>query len=152
MDRRSLITGIVASLPSLAFARNYIEDEDATINEWYKKAMQNHGRSSCCGLGDAFWCDKLEILPNVDYFFATVTDDKKIPGRPDWNGYKIKISNSLIDKRYQGNPTGHNVLFAKPNDGEQYSNLSSLIRKVADKDYYDEEDIIMYCFFPNQGL
>jgi hypothetical protein len=159
MHRRELIVGIAALVPSLVLAKNYDEEaakENEVVAEWFKSVQFPNGATytSCCGVGDAYWADDVEYPKGVDYFFATITDDRAIKNRSDWNGVKLKIPNEKIDHLRQGNPTGHNVVFVAPKGGED-SSIDNMVRKVADvagKDYYDIYDVNIYCFFPNAGI
>lgn len=60
---------------------------------------------------------------------------------------------AAVDRKRQGNPTGHNIIFVKPGGSDDSSELEhgSLVKTVADKNFYDSNDVTIYCFFPNQG-
>lgn len=161
MNRRNVIIAggsitAAALLSKMSFAKNYDEEEakqNAAVHEWYGNVKSN-SNSSCCGDADAYWADKIEAPPGVDYFFVTITDDRVIKGRADWNGLKFMVPSAIIDRKKQGNPTGHNIFFVAPaqNDSRRSDELKPTFVAEKTKDYYDEHDVTMYCFFPNTGI
>ena len=99
-----------------ALAANYVDDPDIdpVIRAWYQNAMRSDQDSSCCGSADAFWADKVEVKDGKVY--ATITDDRMIPGRVKRNGKRFAIPDVVNDKRRLGNPTGHTVVFISGSD------------------------------------
>lgn len=93
------------------------------IEDWYKHALTNDG-GSCCGLGDAYWADKIEKVTDKGVFL-TITDkrdctaaqqpryeeneegdlqelpysapDDCIPGRIDMDGRRLFVQSKDID-------------------------------------------------------
>jgi hypothetical protein len=107
-------------LPSKAYPKNYNPtvcteepnpEECQKIVDWYQKAIlpKGQGDSSCCGLGDAYWFE----IDNIDQrgVWATIRDNRDINGRKMRDGEKIFIPPERLDNRFQGNPTGHSVVF-----------------------------------------
>lgn len=84
------------------------------IQQWYANAKQPHAAgeylSSCCGTADAYWVDKVDKIIDAGVF-VTVTDDRQITYRIPRNSQTVFIPKERLDDRFQGNPTGHNVVF-----------------------------------------
>ena len=95
-------------------AVNYIQDENIAINNWYLNAQRNdyaNGGSlgSCCGPADAYWADVSEIKNGELY--VTITDDRLVPYRIARDGQVYRVLSDVIDRKRQGNPTGHAIIF-----------------------------------------
>lgn len=100
------------ALYNAAHGKNWDDDPSiaANIKTWYTNAQPNEsGRGSCCGEADAYWADDHEIVDGN--YIVTITDERNIQGRIPRNGQKIVIPSEKIDKKMQGNPTGHTVVF-----------------------------------------
>src|SRR5690242_7861125 len=51
------------------------ENTDPAIREWYSSLKQPDNPSvSCCGEGDAYWCDIVHVRESKT--FCTITDDR----------------------------------------------------------------------------
>jgi hypothetical protein len=75
-----------------------------------KGASEYGPGASCCGEADAYYADKYKV--DGDKFYAIITDDRVIEGRPKVAvGTEILIPNKVIDIFRQGNPTGHTIMF-----------------------------------------
>jgi hypothetical protein len=90
---------------------------DPAISEWYgRQMMPDHPRQSCCGEGDAYYADRVEVdaKGNV-YAIITDTRDDAPLGRPNIPvGTRIPIPDfKNKDTRADPNPTGHTVIFVK---------------------------------------
>lgn len=135
-----------------------------TINNWFWSAKTNDG-GSCCGLGDAYWTDDTQQVTE-DGIYVTVTDPRSCKGpapeyneesgapqvdtekeagcirKPDLNGKVLWIPKERIDRRGQGNPTGHAITFVNTGIGSR-----SIIYDPAGKEFP-----AIYCFFPGAGI
>ena len=120
---------IIATLV-LCTATNYLDhDCDDTkclaIQAWYAHVQQPQYTTPCCGEADAYWADEAEVVG--DDYVVTITDARVVPKRPDLNGRKVVVPPERVDPKHQGNPTGHTIIFMRP-------------------------DGWVYCFFPNSGV
>lgn len=86
-------------------------NEDPHLREWYAHLKMPDAPSvSCCGEGDAYYCDDVHV--DKGHTYCLITDD-----RPDKNrvrahiplGTRIDIPDSKINR--DPNPTGHVVVF-----------------------------------------
>ena len=85
-------------------------DDDHEHDAWYSELRQpDNPTASCCGLADAYWCDFYRA--EGDKAVCTISDDRKIAGRPPIPvGTKIEIPTNKL-KWDRGNPTGHSIVF-----------------------------------------
>lgn len=122
-------------------AANWIPDDTLTpeeqlkISEFYQKAHMNRDLmadpntlypTSCCGVADAYWTDKVRF-DDMGEMYVTVTDKRDISGRKFRDGDEILVPIERIDHDRQVNPTEHNILFIGANGN------------------------MVYCFFPYGG-
>ena len=92
-----------------ALAANYEPDPDPAVNAWYGKVISND-HVSCCGVADAYWAFTTRV--NADGSIEVqVQDDRAIEGRTDLDGHTFTVPPDKIDRRMQGNPTGHEIIF-----------------------------------------
>lgn len=134
-----------------------------TIQNWYLNARTNEN-GGCCGLGDGYWTDEINQVTE-EGLYVTITDprackgpapswDEEIGGypedteklagcirKPDLNGKVLWIPKDRIDRKRQGNPTGHIVTFINAGSGSRSS-----IFGPDGKEYP-----AVYCFFPGVG-
>lgn len=93
------------------------EGSPPEVRAWFSRQMQPdspfESNWSCCGPGDAYWADEIEIRDGR--FFAIVTDDRDDAplGRPHIDiGTRIEIPpHKFNDPRGDPNPTGHGIVF-----------------------------------------
>ncbi len=97
---------------------------DPEIAAWYQSLRQPDNPSlSCCGVADAYWADSFEVGPNGEYV-AIITDERDLPYRQKREvGTRIVVPNHKI-KTDQGNPTGHGIVFLRPNSDDVYCYLA----------------------------
>jgi hypothetical protein len=132
------------------------------IQFWYLTARSNDG-ISCCGLGDAYWTDKTDKVTK-DGLYVTITDPRSCKGpapgyddeageaapdtemlagcirKPDLDGKQLWIPNDKIDRKHQGNPTGHIVTFVNPTG-------NAVIYDPDGKTF-----LSVYCYLPGGGF
>jgi hypothetical protein len=104
------VTALVALLLSLC-APLFAHDADhPELDRWYAGLMQpDNPTASCCGEADAYWADEVHVRDGRT--FATITDDRVVPGRtPVPVGTIVEIPQEKL-KWDRGNPTGHAVVF-----------------------------------------
>lgn len=70
--------------------------------------------ASCCGKTDAYWADEIHVRDGKTY--ATITDDRIVPGRPPIPvGTEVEIPDRKLKWEQGGkpigNPTGHSIVF-----------------------------------------
>jgi hypothetical protein len=106
---------IIGGIFTLAFilvgmASCAAHDDDHEHDAWYSELRQpDNPTASCCGLADAYWCDFYRA--EGDKAVCTISDDRKIAGRPPIPvGTKIEIPTNKL-KWDRGNPTGHSIVF-----------------------------------------
>lgn len=103
---------LASMMPALARDVGQWEKSDPVTRSWYKGLMQpDNPHVSCCGVADAYWSDKVEVIDGK--VFATITDtrDDKPLGRPHVPpGTRIEVPPHKL-KWDRGNPTGHVVVF-----------------------------------------
>jgi len=115
---RTLAFLLALFLCDSVLARNYDHGEDAMdpdIVKWYQSARQPNVATeypqSCCGLGDAYWADEYRIDAQ-GRTIAILTDPRQINGRVNYPvGEEVVIPNDRYDNLFQGNPTGHGIVF-----------------------------------------
>jgi hypothetical protein len=98
-------------LCGLALAPAWGHDaEHPELDKWYAGLMQpDNPTASCCGEADAYWADEVHVRDGRTY--ATITDDRLVPGRtPVPVGTVVEIPDRKL-KWDRGNPTGHAVVF-----------------------------------------
>jgi hypothetical protein len=126
---------LLAAITALCFASqvravNYIADcgldaECLVIKAWYSRVRVPDGTIPCCGEADAYWAsDHIMFAPDGGYY-VTIEDDRDVPNRQSLNGSVIYVPADRIDPSFQGNPTGHTIVFVRA------------------------YDMHVYCFFPN---
>jgi hypothetical protein len=96
---------------ALAAPRAHGHDmEHPELDAWYAGLMQpDNPTASCCGEADAYWADEVHVRDGRTY--ATITDDRLVPGRtPVPVGTVVEIPDRKL-KWDRGNPTGHAVVF-----------------------------------------
>ncbi len=100
---------------SLAFAHDH---ENPEHDQWYETLMMPDNPSvRCCGLEDEYRCDAFTRKGET---WCRVTDDRVIPGRPVVAiGTEIFIPPHKY-KYDQGNPTGHTLVFGRPQGDDFY--------------------------------
>lgn len=88
-------------------------DTDPEVTAWMETLMQpDNPAVRCCGEGDAYWCDDYGFDGTDAY--CKITDDRKLPHRPDVPvGTKIIVPPEKL-KHDRGNPTGHAIVFGQP--------------------------------------
>jgi hypothetical protein len=72
--------------------------------------MPDHPEISCCGEGDAYWCDDVHV--DHGHTYCQITDDR--PNQPRMRpaipmGTRIDIPDNKINR--DANPTGHVIVF-----------------------------------------
>lgn len=96
--------------PDTSACRNVPVNEKACQADKPQGKHDNGPGSSCCGEADAYWAD--EYVIHDGEFYAIVTDERTVPGRPFVPvGTKIKVPQKTLDVFHQGNPTGHAIVF-----------------------------------------
>lgn len=144
----SCVVGLVVGLwllVSAVHARDLGQwgNNDPVVTEWYKTLMQpDRPEVSCCGEGDAYWCDDYHVRDSKT--FCKITDDR--PDEPR-KRIHIDVGTEIFIPDYklkydQGNPTGHSIVFLSVSrsygaDGTQNDSLNS----------YG-----VYCFVLNGGV
>ncbi len=122
---RALVATVLLCLVAPAFARDLGQwgETDADIRAWFQGLRQPDAPSlSCCGEADAYWADSFEVGPNGEYV-AIITDGRTVPSRqPRDVGTRILVPKHKI-KTTQGNPTGHGIVFLRPNSNDVYCYL-----------------------------
>lgn len=108
---------VLASRVSHARDNEEWETTPPEVRQWYRGLMRpDYPSASCCGEADAYYADKItvEIDGNGEpHVYATITDERDIPGRPNIPaGSRVEIPPEKY-KFDSGNPTGHNVLFVR---------------------------------------
>lgn len=115
---RLLIAATLLCLAVTAHARDAGQwaQNDPDTRAWYgRQMMPDHPQSSCCGEGDAYYADRVEI--GRDGLYAVITDTRddvelKRPHIPV--GTRIPIPEGKTkDTRRDPNPTGHTVIFVR---------------------------------------
>lgn len=102
-------------LATKAFAHDHDHPEN---NWWYDTLMMPDNPSvRCCGKDDEYRC---EAFVRNGETWCRVIDDRVIPNRPP-----VAIGTEIFIPRHkykfdQGNPTGHTVVFGRPQGGEFY--------------------------------
>jgi hypothetical protein len=91
------------------------ENADPELSRWYKALRQpDNPGISCCGESDAYFADSFEVAG--DQYVAIITDtrpDEPLKRPHIAPGTRVVIPNSKL-KFDQGNPTGHGVVFMRP--------------------------------------
>src|SRR5512139_3474964 len=102
--------------PSLARDSGQWEDTDPEIRAWYQALRQpDSPQASCCGLADAYYCDKVWSKDDQSFCEITDTRDDEPLRRPHIDvGTVIPIPAHKFQGKW-GNPTGHNVVFLSYN-------------------------------------
>jgi hypothetical protein len=117
------------------------ENNDPAVREWYEHLMMpDSPTQSCCGVGDAYWCDTVHIRDKKTY--CTITDDRDdVPLKRQHIplGTEVYIPNHKLTWK-DGNPTGHAILFARPS-----------MKYDADGKEETISDINVYCYVQNGG-
>jgi hypothetical protein len=112
MKKVVTVTVIYAWLFWLAIPVFAHDMEHPEFNEWYESLKQpDNPTTSCCGVADAYWADKLFVKDGKTY--AVITDDRDdaMLGRPHVEiGTEIEVPDTKL-KWDRGNPTGHAVIF-----------------------------------------
>lgn len=94
------------------------DHERPELNRWYDTLMMPDNPSvRCCGKDDEYRC---EAFVRNGETWCRVVDDRVIPNRPP-----VAIGTEIFIPRHkykfdQGNPTGHTVVFGRPQGGEFY--------------------------------
>lgn len=102
-------------LGSPAGAVNWETSGNPDVDAWYASAQRNGG-GSCCGAADSYWAQLTKVQD--DGVWVLVDDDREILGRIPRDKQEFFVSNEILDKRRQGNPTGHVVLFVGVADAQ----------------------------------
>jgi hypothetical protein len=95
----------------------HAHDEDRAHDAWYHSLMQpDNPTVPCCGLADAYWCDKINVKDGQTFCAITDERDDEPLARPHVDiGTEIEIPDAKLkweqDGRPIGNPTGHSVVF-----------------------------------------
>jgi hypothetical protein len=100
--------------------RSWAHDPDHPENmEWYQSIkMPDDPERSCCGIGDAYFCNDMQVVDGKT--FCTITDDRndEVRGRVHIPvGTKILIPPEKLIRGAEakkGNPTNNGVIWAKP--------------------------------------
>lgn len=105
------------SVSSLARDAGQWAQNDPETSAWYaRQKMPDHPQQSCCGEGDAYYADKVEVDAKGGVF-AIITDTRADAplGRPNIPvGTRIQIPDfKNKDTRADPNPTGHTVIFVR---------------------------------------
>ena len=114
----AMVVILVLSIKA-AFARDLgqWENSDPAVRQWYRSLMMpDFPDISCCGEGDAYWCDKVNVRNGKT--FCTITDDRDdapLRRRHIPIGTEYEIPNHKLTFK-DGNPTGHVILFVNAND------------------------------------
>jgi len=88
------------------------ENSDPDTKEWFRTLMQpDNPTISCCGDGDAYYADKINVIDGKTY--VTITDERD--DKPLVRGH-IPVGTVILVPDYKlkwdrGNPTGHNIIF-----------------------------------------
>lgn len=87
-------------------------NSDPDTKEWFRTLMQpDNPTISCCGDGDAYYADKINVIDGKTYVTVTDERDDKPLGRVHIPvGTVIEVPDTKL-KWDRGNPTGHNILF-----------------------------------------
>lgn len=111
-----LVAGMVLIvLVCAVFAHDHDHPEH---DAWYETLMMpDNPRTRCCGKNDEYRCDA--FVRNGETW-CRVTDDRVVPGRPPVAiGTEIFIPPHKY-KFDQGNPTGHTLVFGRPQGDDFY--------------------------------
>ena len=103
---------VLALTPALAMNYEIDPSTPPEVQKWYAAAKRSDQEAvlSCCGIADAYWTDELDVVGSD--VFAIITDARKISGRYEIPvGTRFRIPPEVMDKRRQGNPTGHRITF-----------------------------------------
>ena len=94
------------------------DHDNPALDQWYETLMMPDNPSvRCCGLEDEYRC---EAFVKNGETWCRVGDDRVIPGRPPVaNGTEIFIPPHKY-KYDQGNPTGHTLVFGRPQGDDFY--------------------------------
>jgi hypothetical protein len=86
------------------------------LDQWYANLRQPDQPSvSCCGEGDAYWCDIIHVRGGRTY--CTITDDRddrKLKRNHVPLGREVFIPDFKLTWK-DGNPTGHAIVFMTSN-------------------------------------
>lgn len=107
-----IVALIIMISPAYAMDKGQWPDNETT--HWYRTLMQpDHPTVSCCGEGDAYWCDVIVVREGKTY--CKITDDREDAplGRNHIDmGTEIPIPDYKL-KWDKGNPTGHAIIFTR---------------------------------------
>ena len=89
------------------------DNVDSAVKQWYATLMQpDNPTVSCCGEGDAYWADVVEVGSNKE-MIAVITDDRAdepLERIHEDVGTRYVVPPNKISRK-DGNPTGHVILF-----------------------------------------
>lgn len=92
------------------------EKTDPATREWFANLRQpDNPAMSCCGEGDAYWCDEVHVRDGKT--FCNITDDRDdAPLHREHVdvGTEIFIPDHKLTWK-DGNPTGHAIVFLSRN-------------------------------------
>lgn len=119
------------------------DPEHRDHDQWYASIKMPDSDTSCCGVSDAYFCNRLEV--KGDQTFCTITDTRDNASRkrpPVPVGTKVLIpANKLVKdaEARKGNPTGQGVIWMRAG----YVNGSTGEPMVT----FDPKDYTVFCFF-----
>lgn len=111
--------GALLAILAPAFGRDLgqWENTDPVLRQWYRSLMQpDNPGVSCCGEGDAYFADKVEVKDGKVY--ATITDtraDEPLGRRHIPPGTRFEIPHYKL-KWDRGNPVGRAIIFVNTVD------------------------------------
>lgn len=110
MKKAGIVLAIYAWIIWMAIPVFAHDMEHPEWAEWYQSLMQPDVPTvSCCGEADGYYADDVHVHDGKTY--ATITDDRVVPGRPQIDlGTVIEIPDNKL-KWDRGNPTGHSIVF-----------------------------------------
>lgn len=113
----ALLIAIILSFAAPAYSAGRWDEVDPETRAWFESLRQPDNPSvSCCGSGDAYFVDELEITNGK--VFATITDNR---GNPLPLGLKLEIPKHKMNR--DPNIMNRYIVFASP-DGRVFCFIS----------------------------
>lgn len=135
-----LVGGIMGAVLTVLFsmaahAKDWDSDQPTNPDPefWRESTVQ-----SCCGVGDAYWADEWEVLPD-GHWRVWITDPRNIKDRIPLDGRAITLRADQIRTPPNSpvNRSGHGIVFVGQNPGE--------------RNYEFNDEPYSYCYFPGAG-
>jgi hypothetical protein len=149
--RFAIALAALIGLSSPAFAH---DPDNHDNDEWYASIKMPGTETSCCGIGDAYYCNDFRVEKDGNTY-CTITDTRDDASRKRLHvevGTKVLIpakkvirneidpENPLVMKTkeaHKGNPTGNGIVWMR----------AGFINDEGQSVFYDPEDITVYCYF-----